>query len=153
VGVAVGIEASASFDKNEASSASTTAVVSNITGGGKININTSGSTKLEGTNLNAGAGVDIAAKDLNFTAAQNTSSSTESSLSVSGELKAKIGGGSDNSLAMQAAMEKSDSQASGTEAVVGSINSGGGINIRTQDNLRLEGTNIAAAGDTNISAG
>ncbi len=153
VGVAVGIEASASYDKTEATSASTTAVASNISGGGKININTTGSTKLEGTNLNAGAGVDIAAKDLNFSAAQNTSSSSDSSLSVSGELNAKIGVGSDNSLAMKAAVATSGSNASGTEAVVGSINSGGGINIRTQEDLRLEGTNIAAAGDTNISAG
>ena len=153
VGVAVGIEASASYDKKEATNASTTAVVSNISGGGKININTTGSTKLEGTNLNAGAGVDIAAKDLNFSAAQNTSSSSDSSLSVSGELNAKIGVGSDNSLAMKAAVATSGSNASGTEAVVGSINSGGGINIRTQENLRLEGTNIAAAGDTNIAAG
>ena len=153
VGVAVGIEASASYDKNEATESSTTAVASNISGGGKININTTGSTKLEGTNLNAGAGVDISAKDLTFSAAQSTSSSSESSLSVSGEMNAKIGVGSDNSLAMQASMEKSDAQASGTEAVVGSINSGGGINIRTQENLRLEGTNFAAAGDTNISAG
>ena len=54
---------------------------------------------------------------------------------------------------MKAAVATSGSNASGTEAVVGSINSGGGINIRTQENLRLEGTNIAAAGDTNIAAG
>lgn len=45
------------------------------------------------------------------------------------------------------------SQSSGTRAVVGNTNSAGGLNISTQGDTRLEGIQVAVAGDTNVAAG
>jgi len=153
-GIQVGAKISAGYTKDETKDEATRAVVANITGS-KININTTGKTSMEGTNLNAGAGgIDIAAKSLDFKAATDTFASSTSSVAFQADLAAKVTIGASNAEAEgDVTVGVSGSQSSGTNAVVGSLNSAGGLNIRTQDDLRLQGTQINASGDTNLSAG
>lgn len=153
-GIQVGANISAGYTKDESKDEATRAVAANISGS-KITINTTGKTSLEGTNLNAGdGGIDIAAKSLDFKAATDTYASSTSSVSFQADLAAKVTIGASNAEAEgEVSVGVSGSQSSGTNAVVGSLNSAGGLNIRTQDDLRLQGTQINAGGDTNLSAG
>lgn len=153
-GIQAGANISAGYTKDETKAEGTRAVVSNISGS-KININTTGKTSMEGTSLNAGeGGIDIAAKSLDFKAATDTFATSTSSISFQAELAAKVTIGASNAEAEgDVSVGVSGSQSSGTNAVVGSLNSAGGLNIRTQDDLRLQGTQINASGDTNLSAG
>lgn len=153
-GIQAGAKISAGYTKDESKDEATRAVAANIAGS-KININTTGKTSLEGTNLNAGqGGIDIAAKSLDFKAATDTFASSTSSVSVQVDLAAKVTIGSmDAEAEGDVAVGVSGSQSSGTNAVVGGLNSAGGLNIRTQEDLRLQGTQINVGGDTNLSAG
>lgn len=153
-GIQAGVKMSAGYTKDETKDEATRAVVANISGS-KITINTTGKTSMEGTNLNAGdGGIDIAAKSLDFKAATDTYASSTSSVSFQAELAAKVTIGAGNAEAEgDVSVSVSGSQSSGTNAVVGNLNSAGGLNIRTQDDLRLQGTQINAGGDTNLSAG
>jgi filamentous hemagglutinin len=153
-GLQGGVKIAAGYTKDETKDEGTRAVVSNISGS-KITINTTGKTSMEGTNLNAGeGGIDVAAKSLDFKAATDTFASSNSSVSFQAELAAKVTIGQSNAEAEgDVSVGVTGSQSSGTNAVVGSLTSAGGLNIRTQDDLRLQGTQINVAGDTNLSAG
>lgn len=154
-GIRVGVSASMGYSKDDSREASTTAVTSNISGG-KININTTAKTTLEGTNLNAGdGGINIVADSLDFKAAQDTNESSSSSLAVDASMKiqATAFAGANIDAKADASTTVANSSSSGTNAVVGSLNSGGGLNITTRGDTRLEGTQINATGDTNIAAG
>ena len=154
-GVQVGVEAEFGYEREDSASQGTNAVVSNLSGN-SININTTGGTTLEGTNLEAGeGGININAESLDFQAAQDTFSSTESSTSVGveAEFKATVIGATGAEGELGVDVEVSQSQESGTNAVVGNINSAGGLNINTTDSMRFEGTQLEVADDTNLSAG
>jgi hypothetical protein len=134
---------------------STSAVAANIAGG-RININTTGKTTLEGTNLTAGdGGVNIAAESLDFQAAKDTFESSSLAIDVAAKLKltatALAGANIDAQASLSA--DVGIDKTSGTNAVVGSVNSAGGLNITTRGDTRLEGTQINVAGDTNVAAG
>ncbi|WP_416561346.1 hemagglutinin repeat-containing protein [Limnohabitans sp. yimb22184] len=154
-GVRAGVEAQMGYSKEDSRDASTSAVVANISGG-KININTTGKTTMEGTNLNAGAGgIEVAAESLDFKAARDTFESSSSSLSVEASLKVQVtaGAGANTDVKANASTDVSNSSSSGSNAVVGSLNSEGGLTITTRGDTRLEGTQINVAGDTNVAAG
>jgi filamentous hemagglutinin len=154
-GVRVGVETEMGLSQSSTRDASTTAVAANISGG-RININTTGRTTLEGTNLNAGdGGVNIAADSLDFKAAKDTfeSSSQSSAVDVSLNIQATVLAGANIDAKVNVSTEVASESSSGSNAVVGSINSGGGLNITTRGNTRLEGTQISVGGDTNVAAG
>lgn len=154
-GVRFGTEAQASYSKDDSREASTTAVVGSIAGS-KIKINTTGKTTLEGTSLEAGpGGIDISADSLDYQAAQNTVEGHSSSVAVDASLAVEgtAGVGLDVDVQADASTSVSNAAYSGTQAVVGSVNSAGGLNITTRGDTRLEGTQIAVAGDTNVAAG
>ena len=153
-GVNVGVEVQAEYSKDTSSSKSTSAVVSNIAGG-KININTSGSTTLEGTNLNSKNDINIDAKDLDYKAANDTFEKSEESISTSLDVQVQVSviGNDDTGAKVGVDAAYGNSNEKGSNAVVGSLNSGGKININTKGDTRLEGTNISAKNDTNINAG
>jgi filamentous hemagglutinin family protein len=154
-GVQVGVEAQMAYNKDDSRDASSTAVTSNISGN-RIKINTTGVTTLEGTNLNAGAGgVDITADSLNYKAAQDTYESTSQSVAVDASLKvqATVGAGADVTGKLDANAAYNNASSSGSNAVVGTVNSAGGLNINTRNDTRLEGTQLNVAGDTNVAAG
>ena len=154
-GVRVGAEMEMSYSGKFEGEKSTSAVAANIAGG-KININTTGKTTLEGTNLTAGeGGIDIAAESLDFKAAKDTFESNSLSIDVSASLKvqATAGAGANIDAKANLSTDVATESSSGTNAVVGSLNSGGGLNITTRGDTRLEGTQINVAGDTNVAAG
>lgn len=154
-GLKAGVEAEMGYSKDDSREASTSAVAANISGG-RININTTGKTTLEGTNLNAGAGgIAIAAESLDFKAAKDTFEASSSSIAVSASLKVEVtaGAGANTDAKANVSTDVSNSNSSGTNAVVGSLNSGGGLSITTRGDTRLEGTQINVAGDTNVAAG
>ena len=154
-GVRVGAEMEVAYKGRFDEARSTSAVAANIAGG-RININTTGKTTLEGTNLTAGdGGVNIAAESLDFQAAKDTFESSSLAIDVAAKLKltatALAGANIDAQASLSA--DVGIDKTSGTNAVVGSVNSAGGLNITTRGDTRLEGTQINVAGDTNVAAG
>lgn len=153
-GVSVGLEASYKNNQSDASSTSSTAVVSNIKAGGKVSTTSTGTTSMEGTNISGAGGVEIGAKDLSYTAAHDTSSSTSSSQNINAAANVGIGLG-DKTVEGGASggFDKSKDSASSSTAVTGSIQSGAGLTVKTGNNASFEGTNIAATGDATVAAG
>lgn len=154
-GVRMGAEMEMAYSGKFTGDKSTSAVAANISGG-TININTTGKTTLEGTNLTAGdGGINIAAQSLDFKAAKDTFESNSMSIDVAASLKvqATAGAGANIDAKANLSTDVSTENSSGTTAVVGSLNSAGGLNITTRGDTRLEGTQINVAGDTNVAAG
>ncbi|WP_319542103.1 hemagglutinin repeat-containing protein [uncultured Pseudodesulfovibrio sp.] len=153
--VGAGIKVSYDRKTSESSSASTEAVVSTIKTGGKITSVTSGKTSLEGTQISGGEGVAIEARSLDFKAAENTETSSSSVSNVNGAISAGLtrGSGKGFEASVSGGTKKTDTNESSSTAVVGGINSGGNISIKTKGDTRLEGTNLSAEGNTGIDAG
>jgi filamentous hemagglutinin family protein len=153
--VGAGVKTSYSRDASDSSSSSSQAVVSTIKTGGKITSVTSGTTTLEGTQLSGGEGVALEASSLDFKAAENTETSSSSVSNVNGAVSAGLtrGSGKGFEASVSGGTSKTDTTESSTTAVAGGISSGGNISIKTQGDTRLEGTNLAATGDTGIDAG
>ncbi|WP_419786338.1 hemagglutinin repeat-containing protein [Pseudodesulfovibrio sp.] len=153
--VGVGIKASYSTDSSKSASTSSQAVVSTIKTGGKIKSTTSGATTLEGTQLSGGQGVALEAASLDFKAAENTETSSSSTSNINGAVSAGVsrGTGKGFEASVSGGTSKTKTTASSSTAVAGGISSGGNISIKTKGDTRLEGTNLAATGDTGIEAG
>ena len=150
VGVGGGVKASYEYGKEAAQSNSSTAVVSTIRMGGSVSSSSSGKTTLEGTQIAAAKDVTLEAGSLDYKAAQNTGSSSSSSTSAGGSVKADIvnKGGS-----AEVSYQGEKSRESTSTAVAGGIASGGNLTIKTQGDTRLEGTHIAAGGAATVDAG
>ena len=145
-----GVKAEGEYEQGTKSSESTTAKAGSINAGGNLTIKTTGNATLEGTSLEAGnqAALDVGGS-LEFKAAQNTSSSTETSVGVSASISA-----TKKNKGMEAGAEGSHTVESSNTAVVGNIKSGaGGTTIKTGGNTILEGTNLESSGATSIDAG
>jgi filamentous hemagglutinin family protein len=153
----VGIEASYEHEHNSSSSSSSEAVVSTIKAGGKVSSTSTGKTSFEGTQISGDGGVDLSAKEIDFKAAKNTETSSDNT--TTGNASAHFGAGV--AVGSHAPVEggaeggftNDDGTASSSTAVVGSIQSGGKLNIKTQGDARFEGTDIESAGDAKIKAG
>jgi filamentous hemagglutinin family protein len=153
-GASVGVEASYNGSRSSESASSSQAVVSNIRAGGKVSTTSTGTTTMEGTNISGGTGVEIGAKDLNYTAARNLETSSSSETNINASANIGVGVGTDTvEGGVSGGFDKSNSSASSSTAVTGSIQSGGGLTIKTGGDARFEGTNIDAAGDATVSAG
>lgn len=151
----IGAEAQYAHESSRSSSNSSEAVVSTIKAGGKVTSKSSGKTTFEGTRIAGEGGVELEAKEIDFKAAKNTESSSESSLSVNAKANVGLNLGSDGMVEGGAAggFENGDASASSSTAVVGSIQSGGKLKIKTQGDARFEGTDVKAAGDATIATG
>lgn len=153
-GASVGIEASYNGARASSSASSSQAVVSNIRAGGTVSSTSTGTTSMEGTNISGGKGVEIGAKDLNYTAARNTETSSSSETNINASANIGVGVGSDTvEGGVSGGFDKSNSSANSSTAVTGSISSGGGLSIKTGNDARFEGTSIDAKGDATVSAG
>ncbi|MFI0546348.1 MAG: hemagglutinin repeat-containing protein [Brachymonas sp.] len=150
VQVAGGIKASFEQEKEGSSSNTSTAVVSSIKAGGKIKSKSSGATEMEGTQLKSGGDTELEADSLNYRAAANTSSKTNTSRKIGAELKVDIvnKGGS-----VEGSYGNESSRSSSSDAVVGGIDTGGALKIKTKGDARLEGTQIVSGGDTELDVG
>jgi len=153
--VGAGVKTSYSTDSSESASTSSQAVVSTIKTGGNITSVTSGATTLEGTQLSGGQGVALEAASLDYQAAENTETSSSSTSNVNGAVSAGLtrGTGKGFEASVSGGTSKTETTASSSTAVAGGISSGGDISIKTTGDTRLEGTNLAATGDTGIDAG
>lgn len=131
------------------------AVVSTIRAGGKIASTTTDKTSLEGTQLSAGKGVELNAGSLDFSAAKNTASTTSTASNVNAQASAGVsrGTGKGVDVDLAAGTSSTEKSSSASNAVAGGIESGGDIIIRTKGDTRLEGTSLAAVGDTTVAAG
>lgn len=138
-------------NKNEFTS---NAVTGNIYAqNGNINIKTDTDANFEGTNLNAGNNANIrAGGNVNFKAAKNTTMSSDSSLDVSGSVEASKNSQNKKSGSGEIEANYGTSINRSSEAVTGSIKSGGNINVSSGDNVTFEGTSLQTDGNANIGA-
>lgn len=145
-----GIKASFEQEKEGSTSNTSTAVVSTIKAGGKIKSTSSGATEMEGTQLKSGGDIELEADSLNYRAAANTTSDTSSTRKIGAELKVDIvnRGGS-----LEGSYGNESSSSSTSQAVVGGIDAGGALKIKTKGDARLEGTQIVSGGDTELDVG
>ncbi|MDP2849301.1 MAG: hemagglutinin repeat-containing protein [Humidesulfovibrio sp.] len=153
--VGAGVKVAYNRDTLSTGETSSEAVVSTIRAGGKIASSSADKTSLEGTQLSAGKGVEIEAGSLDFSAAKNTATTRSSASNVNAQASAGVsrGTGKGVDVDVAAAGSKSDRASSASNAVTGSIESGGDIVIKTKGDTRLEGTNLAGTGDTTVNAG
>jgi len=151
----VGVEAQYAHESASSSSSTSTAVVSTIKAGGKVTSKSSGKTTLEGTQVAAGGDIDVEAQSLEFKAARNTETSSESSLNVNAAANVGLNLGSDGAVdgGLSGGFDKGGASASSSTAVTGSLQSGGNLKIKTAGDARFEGTDIGAGGDAAIAAG
>lgn len=150
-----GIEAQYTNEQGKSRSDSSEAVVSTIKAGGKVSSKSNGKTTFEGTQISGDGGVELEAGEIDFKAARNTESSSESGLSVNAAANIGLNLGSSGAVegGVSGGFEKNDANASSSTAVAGSIQSGAGLSIKTKGDARFEGTDIGAAGDASVSAG
>ena len=154
--VGAGVKASYSRDTASGSESSSDAVVSTIRAGGKVSSVSTDKTSLEGTQIAAGAGgVELQAASLDFNAAKSTTSSASSTGNINASASAGVSRGTGKGVDVDVAAGTSNtSKGSDTStATAGSISTTGDLVIRTTGDTRLEGTNLAAVGDTTVAAG
>ena len=151
----VGVEAQYAHESSSSSSSSSEAVVSTIKTGGKVTSKSTGKTTFEGTRIAGDGGVDLEAGSIDFKAATNTETSSEKNLNVNAAANVGLNLGSDGLVdgGVSGGFENGSGTASSSTAVVGSIQSGAGLNIKTSGDARFEGTDIGAAGDATVAAG
>ncbi|SDR95047.1 filamentous hemagglutinin family N-terminal domain-containing protein [Halopseudomonas xinjiangensis] len=146
--------AEANYEMGTSSEQSSTARTGGISSGGNLTIRTRDNATFEGTNLNAGGAADIAAGgNVDFKAAQDTASSSETGVSVAlGVSSSKTdSGGKEKSGEMGLGAEHN--QASSSTAQVGSITAGGPIRVSAGNDVTLQGTQLSSGGTTELSAG
>jgi len=145
-----GIRASYQYDSSSDQSSSSTAVVSTIKMGGSVNSKSSGTTTLEGTQISAGKDVSLEASSLDYKAAQNTSSSSSKSTSAGASVGVDL---VKKEASVGVNYDGGNSSSSSSTAVVGGIQAGGNLSVKTTGDTRFEGTNLSAGGAASIDAG
>jgi filamentous hemagglutinin len=139
---------SGEYGTTESESASSNAVVGTVKSGGNVNVRTTGDTRLEGTRIESKGDTTIdAGGNVRMDAARNTASASESSMEISGEISAgKSSGG------ISGSYEESSSSSRSSEAVTGTVDAGGNLTVKSQKDVRLEGTDLSAGKDAKVSA-
>lgn len=152
-GASAGIGLRASYEGGSESDEQrdTQAVTTRYKAGGNINSSSSGTTQLVGAQLQAAGDVNLQAGTLDYQAAQDTSRRDSRSQNTNAELKVDVVGKAGGE--MTAGHSQSQSSERSSTAQVGGISAGGNINIRTQGDTTLEGTQLAAGKGATIDAG
>ena len=154
---------------------SSEAVVATINVGGDVNTESSGSTIMEGTIVEAGGDINVSAEELELRAARDEYSKESSSerisarvaasIGVGGEAKAEAsadsegktkaeaeaGGGVKARLEIEADYSKATESEASTTAVTGSL-AGSNINITTTKATTIEGADLNAENSINVDA-
>lgn len=152
-GASAGVAASYNRDTSDTFSYGTEAVVSNIKSGGNLKSTTTGKASLEGTNLESGGDMELNAKTLDYKAARNTESETEGKTNANADMKIGVDATKAVSGSIGGGYGEENSNASSSTAVVGSMNSGGKLKVKTDGDANFEGVNIESADDASIDAG
>lgn len=150
---AVDFSASGGYDQDKNSHSSTTAVTGGMNSGGNLHINTKGDANFEGTNLNAkgDAGVN-AGGSVNFAAAHNTESSSDTNFNASGSVSLSKSKGGNKGAGFSAEGGYGTSSSNSNDAVAGSITSGGKLDVKAGKDATFEGTNLNSGGDASVEA-
>jgi filamentous hemagglutinin len=149
------VQSSATMYNNNSSSvqSSTQAVTANITARGNVTSRSTGTTTMEGSQIQAGNVATIDAGKLDFRAAKDTASSTNNSSTLTAGAQAGIDATGKPTGGAEGAYSDSNASGSSSTAVTGSIVSNGGTRIRTTGDATFEGTNLRSGGSTSIAAG
>lgn len=150
--------AGAAVDHKNASSSSSEAVVGSITSKGKLDLSAKNNATFEGTKIESTGDTNISAGgDVEMKAARNTSTSQSFGMNVgvkgSGEKDVKSNGTTTNSKYGQLDGGASTSKADSSTAEVGSVKSGGKLNISSGKDSKFEGTVLAANNKVVVDAG
>jgi len=140
-------------EDSSASSTASQAVTSTIRAGGKVTSQSSGTTTLEGTQIQSGGDTTLEAGNLDVKAAKDTSQSSSNATHLDVGYRGAVDVTGAPSGTISAGYGDSNSNSASSKAVVGTITSGGNVNVRTKGDTRLEGTKIDSKGETNIDAG
>ncbi|MBI5165922.1 MAG: hemagglutinin repeat-containing protein, partial [Magnetospirillum sp.] len=153
----VGGKAGYSRTDSGSTSSTSTAVVSNIKSGGKITSTSTEKTTLQGTVMDSTGDTSITAKSLEVTAAENKTSSSDSSRSISAGVKGALSVGTESKGitpggSIGGSYGSDDNSKSSSKAVVASLTSGGKMTIKTEDDATFEGTKVESGGKTTIAS-
>jgi filamentous hemagglutinin family protein len=169
IGVGVGSKtveggASGGFDKSSASANSSTAVTGGIQSGAGLVVKTQGDARFEGTDIAAKGDATVSAGGkLTIDAARNESSSSSSASSFQAGIELSGGGGegggkgggkggeSSAGLTAEGGFQNDTSHAS--QAVTGSVKSGGNLTLSAGGQASFEGTQMKADGAAKVTGG
>jgi len=147
------IGATGSESNSNSNQAGTQAVVATIVARGNVNSTSTGTTTLEGTQIQSGNYATIKAGTLNYTAAQDTTTQSNSSSSTSGGIQGGIDAAGKPVGGAEGSYSSDNGSANSTTAVVGSLSSTRGTVIDTTGDANLTGTQLASSGSTSLAAG
>ena len=152
------VSVGASYDNGKQGASSSTAVVGGIQSGGNVTVNTAGDARFEGTKVEAGGAAAInAGGNVAFDAAKNTATSKDTAIGASADVtvgkKGGAGGGSKSSKGFDVEGSYQQSTASSSDAVAGSITSGGPLSVNAGGNATFTGTALSSGGDASVKAG
>ncbi|RZL55981.1 MAG: hypothetical protein EOP70_08380 [Variovorax sp.] len=151
------VSVGANYDNGKQSASSSTAVVGGIQSGGNVTVNTAGDARFEGTKVDAGGAAAInAGGNVAFDAAKNTATSKDTAIGASADVtvgKKGGGGGSKSSKGFEVEGSYQQSTASSSDAVAGSITSGGPLSVNAGGNATFTGTALSSGGDASVKAG
>ncbi|MCW8196914.1 filamentous hemagglutinin N-terminal domain-containing protein [Verminephrobacter aporrectodeae subsp. tuberculatae] len=148
--VAAGVTASHKHEDASSRSSSSQAVVSSISVGGSVRSSSTNKTELEGSTIDAKKSVSIEAGSLDYRAARNTSTSSETSTNAAGTVDISVVGPAVN---INASYHGSEQRESSNQAVAGVIRAGENLSIRTKGDARYEGSKLEAGGKVDLVAG
>ena len=151
------VSVGANYDNGKQSASSSTAVVGGIKSGGNVTVNTAGDARFEGTKVEAGGAAAInAGGNVAFDAAKNTTTSKDTAIGASADVtvgkKGSSGGGSKSSKGFEVEGSYQQSTASSSDAVAGSITSGGPLSVNAGGNATFTGTALSSGGDASVKA-
>lgn len=135
------------------SDGSSTAVVTQIRSGGNITVTAKQGIVEEGTRYSAGGDIDISAQSYENRAAANTRRSQTDTSSANSSLTVAVNAASEASATITAAGSNEKTSSNSSQAVVGGFQAGRNVSIRTEDDLRLEGSTVRAGAAVNLNAG
>ena len=145
----VGVDITYNRTNANAASADSKAVVSTIRTGGSVNSTSKEATVLQGTAIDAGKDVNLKAGDLQVTAARDTHTESSDKQTIDAKLSVTYNGSVGGSVS--GGYGTADAKADSSNAVVGSIKSGGNLTIDATRDVKLEGTQLASGGSTTIA--
>jgi len=152
-GPTIGVDANYTRTSDTTSTQTSTAQTGNLVAGGKIISESSGVTRMEGTRLSSGGDTSITAGSLQVDAARTTTTSTSNGSKINVDARVEMGVTGDVGAKLGAGYTTTDGANTNSQAVTGSIASGGNLTIKTTGDARFEGTQLAAAKDASIDAG
>jgi len=146
--------AAGSYVNTNTSNSSTTAVVGNVNAGGNLNISTTGDQTYTGTNLAAGNNANISSTSgaITLNQAQNSASSSSTQWGVSASASSTAGkdGGTTQQAAAGGGYQTNTSAT--TTGIASNIKTGGTLDVTSNKDLTLQGTNVTSGGDTTLQS-